>query len=257
MRRSTFFLATVLGATCAVAHAAATATPAAGTAVAAAASGMTKDQAHGLAAQAAGGDAAALDQLMKAADQGDTQAAYMMGLIYDYGHRDQQKAAAYFKTAADKGDADAEFKLGWACLTGGGVIKDVNQALSWFQKSAEQGNVNAQFNLGTLYSAGGTVPRDWKQAFFWLEKAADQGNAAAANKFFYYLMAVDEMKYFLEHTFEDGERISGNDDNKPVKYQDQVALLKDRTGIVVFMGRNSRPACIRKSGGETTSIRTR
>jgi hypothetical protein len=66
-------------------------------------------------------------------------------------------------------------------------------------------------------------------------------NAAAANKFFYYLMAVDEMKDFLENTFEEGERISGADDNKPVKYQDQVALLKDRTGIVVFMGRN-KPA---------------
>jgi Type VI secretion system (T6SS), amidase effector protein 4 len=66
-------------------------------------------------------------------------------------------------------------------------------------------------------------------------------NAAAANKYFYYLMAVDEMKYFLEHTFEDGERISGNDDSKPIAYQDQVALLKGRTGIVVFMGRN-KPA---------------
>ena len=46
------------------------------------------------------------------------------------------------------------------------------------------------------------------------------------------------MKHFLEDTFEDGERISGNNDSKPAAYQDQVALLKGRTGIVVFMGNN-------------------
>jgi len=63
-------------------------------------------------------------------------------------------------------------------------------------------------------------------------------NAAAANKYFYYIRAVNEMKHFLEDTFEEGERISGDDDNKPIAYQDQVALLKGRTGIVVFMGRN-------------------
>jgi Type VI secretion system (T6SS), amidase effector protein 4 len=62
--------------------------------------------------------------------------------------------------------------------------------------------------------------------------------AAAANKYFYYIGAVDEMKDFLEKKFEDGERISGGDDNKPIKYQDQVSAIKDRTGIVVFMGRN-------------------
>jgi hypothetical protein len=66
-------------------------------------------------------------------------------------------------------------------------------------------------------------------------------NAAAASKYFYYIRAVNEMKAFLEDTFEQGERISGDDDNKPIKYQDQVSLIKDRTGIVVFMGRN-RPS---------------
>jgi hypothetical protein len=65
--------------------------------------------------------------------------------------------------------------------------------------------------------------------------------AAAANKYFYYIRAVDEMKAFLEDKFEEGERISGNDDNNPVAYLDQVALLKGRTGIVVFMGKN-KPA---------------
>jgi hypothetical protein len=49
------------------------------------------------------------------------------------------------------------------------------------------------------------------------------------------------LKHFLEDTFEEGERISGDDDNTPIGYQDQVALLKGRTAIVVFMGRN-KPA---------------
>jgi hypothetical protein len=66
-------------------------------------------------------------------------------------------------------------------------------------------------------------------------------NAAAANKYFYYIRAVNEMRAFLEDTFEPGEKISGDNDDKPTPYQDQVKLLKGRTGIVVFMGRN-KPA---------------
>ena len=63
-------------------------------------------------------------------------------------------------------------------------------------------------------------------------------NAAAANKFFYYIRSVNEMKDFLTETFEEGECISGEDGRKPAKYQDQVALITGRTGIVVFMGVN-------------------
>jgi hypothetical protein len=73
--------------------------------------------------------------------------------------------------------------------------------------------------------------------------------AAAANKYFYYIRAVNEMKAFLEETFEEGEKISGADENKPIAYQDQVSLIKGRTGIVVFMGRN-------KSSGVHTEIWT-
>jgi len=73
--------------------------------------------------------------------------------------------------------------------------------------------------------------------------------AAAANKYFYYIRAVNEMKDFLEETFEEGEKISGDDDNKPIAYQDQVKLIKGRTGIVVFMGKN-------KSAGVHTEIWT-
>ena len=61
---------------------------------------------------------------------------------------------------------------------------------------------------------------------------------SAANKYFYYIRAVNEMKAFLEDTFDEGERISGDDDAKPLPYPDQVAQIKGRKGIVVFMGRN-------------------
>ena len=62
-------------------------------------------------------------------------------------------------------------------------------------------------------------------------------NAAAANKFFYYIRSVNEMKDFLTETFEEGECISGEDGRKPVKYQDQVALITGRTGIRGLHGR--------------------
>ena len=81
--------------------------------------------------------------------------------------------------------------------------------------------------------------------------------AAAANKYFYYIRAVNEMKAFLEETFEAGEQISGSDESKLIAYQDQVRLIKDRTGIVVFMAATNLPACTRKSGQGMTSINPR
>lgn len=95
--------------------------------------------------------------------------------------------------------------------------------------------INMMFHLrDPSRMVGQTVTNNWRSN----KKIAVP---AAANKYFYYIRAVNEMKAFLEDMFEEGERISGDDDNKPISYRDQVSLLKGRTGIVVFMGRN-KPA---------------
>jgi hypothetical protein len=58
-----------------------------------------------------------------------------------------------------------------------GVRQDYRQAAAWYRKAAEQGNADAQFNLGYLYDKGQGVPQDYAQAAAWYRKAAERGVA--------------------------------------------------------------------------------
>ena len=46
-------------------------------------------------------------------------------------------AIALYKNAAAKGDANAEYRLGYMYLHGAGVPQHYGQAWSWFQKAAD------------------------------------------------------------------------------------------------------------------------
>jgi hypothetical protein len=50
----------------------------------------------------------------------------------------------------------------------------------------------------------------------------------------YYLLAVDEMKWFLEQNFGMGDEINTDDDGKLRGIQDMKDVLNGRTGILVF-----------------------
>ena len=58
---------------------------------------------------------------------------------------------------------------------GQGVAQDYKLALAWYRKAADQGNANAQFNLGCMYEEGQGVAQDYKKALTWYRKAAAQG----------------------------------------------------------------------------------
>jgi hypothetical protein len=49
-----------------------------------------------------------------------------------------------------------------------------------------------------------------------------------------YLLAVDEMKWFLEQNFGAGDEISTGDDGTRRGIQDMMQVLNGRTGILVF-----------------------
>ena len=53
------------------------------------------------------------------------------------------------------------------------------EAVKWFRKAAERGDADAQFMLGTFYENGEGVPQDYAEAVKWLRKAAEQGHAEA------------------------------------------------------------------------------
>ena len=74
--------------------------------------------------------------------------------------------------AAEAGDTQAQFNLGVMYGDGLGVPQDDQQAASWFRKAAEAGHTKAQVLLGLSYQTGQGVHKDIVQAHKWLNIAS-------------------------------------------------------------------------------------
>jgi TPR repeat protein len=118
----------------------------------------------------------------KAAEQGNGRAQSALGQLYFYGQgvsQDYVQSATWFRKAAEQGDANAQDGLGWQYYSGHGVPQDFVQAVVWYRKAAEQGKADAQFTLSKLYYSGQGVEQDYVQVAEWSRKAAEQGNIDA------------------------------------------------------------------------------
>ena len=62
-----------------------------------------------------------------------------------------------------------------------GKSKDYAQAVKWARKAAEMGDSNGQFRLGYCYNFSLGVTQDYAEAVKWYRKAAEQGDAYAQN----------------------------------------------------------------------------
>ena len=119
-----------------------------------------------------------------AAEQGDAEAQFNLGYAYGIGEgvdKDQREAVRWYRKAAEQGDAWAQYNLGVAYWNGEGVDKDQREAVRWDRMAAEQGHADAQYNLGWAYWDGEGVEKDQREAVRWFRKAAEQGDASAQN----------------------------------------------------------------------------
>jgi len=94
--------------------------------------------------------------------------------------RDDRESAHWFKLAADQGQAEAQYNLGVLYANGQGVSRDDAEAVRWYRLAAERGHRDAQFNLAVLYANGRGVSRDLVQAEKWFLIAANQGDQDSA-----------------------------------------------------------------------------
>lgn len=85
--------------------------------------------------------------------------------------KDYVSAEKCFRKAAEQGDPEAQFCLGDMYNNGYGVDKDERKAVALFRKSAEQRFAPSQINLGIMYSQGHGVEQDLIEAFMWLNIA--------------------------------------------------------------------------------------
>jgi len=114
---------------------------------------------------------------------------YCFGYAYLHGEgvmQDFSQAAAWFREAADQGDADAQFALGELyqyflhC-------QDHSIAAAWYFLAAEQGHAGAAFELGSLYEIGQGVRQDHAHAAAYYRQAAEAGDERARQ-------ALDDMR---------------------------------------------------------------
>ncbi|MEM8540565.1 MAG: tetratricopeptide repeat protein [Pseudomonadota bacterium] len=122
--------------------------------------------------------------LMKtAADSGNAQAQFnyaQLLLAQQPGSSGQVNAFEYFKAAAEKDIADAQYALSQYYLSGNGnVVPDVKEARRWLEKAASQNFDTAQFELGNMLLSGVGGSRDLESGFGLIKGAAISGNVSA------------------------------------------------------------------------------
>ena len=164
-----------------------------------------------LSAHAEPGDSAskAFQEYKAAAERGDANAQFNLGLCYDKGKgvaKNSAEAVKWYskaaaqghtdaklnldksdyavgiefqknKATAERGDADDQYKVGLCYAEGKGVEKDLLEARIWYGKAAAQGHADAQYKFANTYYYGLGVKQDYAKAVEWNLKAAEQGHA--------------------------------------------------------------------------------
>jgi len=174
--------------------------------------------------------AEALKWYRRAAGKGFALAQYNLGLAYELGHgvpADEQQAFRYYLQAAEQGYAAAQFNVGNMYANGRGTGRDLFEANLWFKQAAEKGIVEAQFNLGLSYDTGRGVKHDAMQAARWYKQAADRGYPRAQHN--------------LGLLFEDGRGVAKNDTTAAGYYraaaEQGFAAAQTNYGIMISEGR--------------------
>jgi hypothetical protein len=92
---------------------------------------------------------------------------------------DYVRAMAEWRSAAERGDPDAELGLGMLYERGAGELpQDYKEADRWYQKAAERGNIGAEYRLALIWSAGSDeFPADRVEAYKWILLASEKGLA--------------------------------------------------------------------------------
>ena len=117
-----------------------------------------------------------------AAESGDADSQYGLGLLYSEGivvPMDDTQALKWFGLAAEQGQGQSQYKLGVMHANGWGVPMSETEAMKWYKLAAENGVTPAQVSLGTMYQNGFSVEQDKIEALKWFSVAVKLGDEDA------------------------------------------------------------------------------
>ncbi len=119
------------------------------------------------------------------AEQGNVPLQVQLGLIYTFGEatalldKDEAKGYIWFRRAAEAGNSDGQFYVGYGLMNGRGVGANPAEGARWYQTAADRGHVIALNNLGVAYRDGKGVTKDPVEAYKWLSLSAARRFALA------------------------------------------------------------------------------
>lgn len=128
----------------------------------------------GIDAWNAGDFALAANEWQEPALRGEAEAQFRLGEAYRLGkgvEQDLAKAEALFAKAAAQGHKDAADNYGLLLFHRG----EKKQALPFLRSAADRGDARAQYLLGLAYFNADTVERDWPRAYALVNLARKQG----------------------------------------------------------------------------------
>src|SRR5690348_2524035 len=84
--------------------------------------------------------------------------------IVAYQNQQYVSALRLFEAAAQKGNREAQHRLGFMYREGRGTKRNDAKAMAWYRKAAEQGYAPAEYNLGLMYAQGEGAEADPSKA---------------------------------------------------------------------------------------------
>jgi len=123
----------------------------------------------------------AIRELQPLAEQGNARAQYLMGGIAlqgaSPGQTDEAGAMNWYRKAAAQGLAEAQRDLAFLLLTD--KPPRTAEAIAFYRQAAERGDAESAYELGSLYDRGQGVRPDAAQRNAWWQKAAALNYAPA------------------------------------------------------------------------------
>jgi TPR repeat protein len=118
---------------------------------------------------------ALFDFQMNQAQKGNAEAQFKVGEMYETGFgvkQDKKEAEKWITRAADQGHETASFKLLYWDVEKKGVNAGNKDKVTTLKNKAADGNAQAQYYVGKMYAHGVGVKQDPDIATGWLNKAA-------------------------------------------------------------------------------------
>jgi len=190
-------------------------------------------------------------QLLHAGQLGSVGAQRDLGVMYATGDwsgpKDLAEAARWYRLAAEKGNAESQYDLGFMLLLGEGEPKNTEEGLMWLERAGEAEEYNALLLLVDCYeNAYCDVPVDAAKAALWHSRLEEYERLHPSNPCRRYSMAGPVSQSSLQ-CLNDIEGVTGfgfmaNDNQFSVSYEPEIITPAQLDEKIRAAGLRARPA---------------